>query len=621
MSRPRTSVFSAFSPAHVSPARFSLAYFFLALLTLSAPAGAVTLSPLPAQTLTFAAGRDVQAVSFSEDGQQLLTLDEAGLTLWQVTPLRPLWRSHVRLDWRPRSARWKAGEIVLLGDEGRRARLAAADGRQLGEDRLPLPAEVRRALGLAAQAPVLHFTAQGIWQPNPQQPGLPFDVGGGQLSGFYAQQGRWLAVKPPGYAPLEVWQSGQAKYRLGSIFPAWGFESGGGISEQLSLSPDGRWLAWSAQRRVTLWDLGSGEKRAVLRPDPYQESSESLQVGWTPSGDTLLLWSDRALWRYQVPAANAGAAADFALLDRTAAPRDALIRTVASNGALVSGAQSLLLSRPGQTPAEGTTAAEVIGPVPQQVFFSDDGTRTLVLSPPALWVFGTGAAGKPLALRLPAFAEGSWLTLDSADRLTIYGRDLSQTPGQEPGLAASVWQADLRGLTLGQLIPLRRLQVDPRLNCPGGAAPAGQWLTPVLRDVRLCQQERQLSGLRGTQAVWTLELPDVAQALVTPDGQWFAPQLTSSRGQLSVYRSDTGQRAGQLALPTLPPDTFWNPELRVDAQGRWAAVHAGRQWYLADLRRGSVQNVPQLEGAVDVAFVGDRLAATLADRVVWLALQ
>ncbi|EYB66621.1 hypothetical protein DEIPH_ctg081orf0009 [Deinococcus phoenicis] len=573
----------------------------LSLLTaaLLGLASAQTLTPQPARTLSFPAGRDVQPVAFSEDGDRLLTRDEAGLTLWQVSPLRPLWRQKVTLKWWPRQVRWEGTSLTLLGMNGQTLKLAADTGKPLGEGTEPLGAAVRAALGVGEAGPLV-FTPQGIWKKS--EAGIPFEVSGGELVGFYTRRGDWLATKARGYGPVEVCLEGK-KLSLDTIFPALGFETAPRQGEMLSFSPDGRWLAWSAARRVTLWALPGGEKRAVLRPDPYTETINNLQVTWAPGGE-LLLNSDRTLWRYRIPGASETA---FTLQDTVPAPKDALIRMVSARGAIASGvANALLLSRPGEA------TPQTVGPVPQRVFFSEDGNRTLTLSGPTLWLYGPEKAG-PLALRLPDFAEGERLTL-TGDTLTVYGRDLSWTPGTEPKLTPSIWQANLSGLTTGQTVPLKVVTTDPRPGCDGG-----QWLTPVLTQVRLCQSEGKLSGWQGERRLWSLDVPAGRSVTVTPDGQWFA--LATEGGELRLYRAATGQTAGTLTFLKSAQGGFYPSALRVDAAGRWVGVQSWSEWLLGDVRAGNVRRDPALNGAKDLAFVGERLAVVGVDTVTWFEVR
>ncbi|MCP2014538.1 WD40 repeat protein [Deinococcus sp. HSC-46F16] len=559
-------------------------------------AGAQTLAPQPSRALSFPAGRDVQPVAFSEDGDRLLTRDEAGLTLWQVSPLRPVWRQKVAPRWWPLDVRWEGHRLTLLGMNGQALRLAADTGKPLGEGTEPLDAAVRSALRVG-DAPGLVFTPQGLWKKSTAN--IPFEVGGGDLVGFYARRGDWLATKPQGFGPVNVRLDGKA-LNLGTVYPALGFETTPRQGEMLSFSPDGRWLAWSAARRVTLWALPGGEKRVVLRPDPYTETLNNLQVTWAPGGGEVLLNSDRTLWRYRVPK---GAETAFTLQDTTPAPRDALIRVVSARGAIASGvANALLLSRPGES------MPQTVGPVPQRVFFSENGDVTLALSGTTLWVYGPDNAD-PLALRLPDFAEGERLTL-AGDTLTVSGRDLSWTPGTEPELTPSVWQARLGGLTAGQTVPLRLVATDPRPGCEGG-----QWLTPVLTRVRLCQGEGKLSGWQGERRLWTLDLPAGRSVTLTPDGEWFA--LATEGGEVRLYRAATGQAAGTLTFPKPTQGGFFPSALRVDAAGRWVGVQSWNGWRLGDAGTGRVRSAPALTGAKDVAFVGDRLAVVGADTVEW----
>lgn len=574
----------------------------LSLLTaaLLSFAGAQTLTPQPSRTLSFPAGRDVQPVAFSEDGDRLLTRDEAGLTLWQVSPLRPLWRQKVALKWRPREVRWEGSHLTLLGMNGQTLRLAADTGQPLGEGTEPLGLAVRSALGVG-EAKGLIFTPQGLWEKS--DAGIPFDVSGGELVGFYTQRGNRLATKPKGFGPVEV-RLEDKKLSLGTVYPALGFETTPGQGEVLSFSPDGRWLAWSAARRVTLWALPGGEKRAILRPDPHTETLNNLQVTWAPGGSELLLNSDRMLWRYRIPVRPETA---FTLRDATPAPRDALIRMVSARGVVASGvANALLLSRPGEV------APQTVGPVPQRVFFSEDGSRVLALSGPTLWVYSVGKAD-PLALRFPDFAEGERLTL-TGDTLTVYGRDLSWAPGTEPKLTPSVWQADLSGLSAGQTVPLKVVTTDPRPACEGG-----QWLTPVPTQVRLCQGEGNLSGWQGEQRLWTLAVPAGHSVTLTPDGQWFA--LATEGGELRLYRAATGQAAGTLTFPNPAQGGFSPSALRVDAAGRWVSVQSWNEWRLGDVRTGRVRSDPALTGAKDMAFVGERLAVVGTDSVKWFEVR
>ncbi|MFC6593177.1 hypothetical protein ACFP81_14920 [Deinococcus lacus] len=248
--------------------------------------------------------------------------------------------------------------------------------------------------------------------------------------------------------------------------------------------------------------------------------------------------------------------------------------------------------------------------MPQRVFFSEDGQTTLAVSWPFLWVFGPQAES-PLALRLPDYAEAEWLTLQGG-RLTVYGRNLSWSPGQEPTMQASVWTADLPTASAQSPLPLTLQQEDDRLNCG-----TGQWATVILRPVRLCQTEKQLSGHRGDEVVWSLALPDALAPLIAPDGLWFAVR---SGNKLRIYQTGTGVQAAEVSLPALSDGAFWT-ELRVDSAGRWAAVQAGQQWYLADLKAGSVQALPMLKGAQDLAFVAGHLAAVQTDRVDWFNLN
>lgn len=587
--------------------KVSFAFALTLLLALAAPVQAAALTPLPEQTLSFPAGKDVQPAAFSPDGSQLLTLDAAGLTLWQVEGRQPLWRSAARLDWFPWNVEWDEESITLRNYDGQQVRLNRNSGRELGQGRWQPPAKVLAGFGLK-DAAGLRTLGGALWQEDPDQP-LPFEVVPGKLVGYYAQSGNQLALKRPEFAPAELLSSGKMQYQLQTIFPAASF---GGPDNRfapgLSFSPDGRWLAWSSRRRVTLWNVRSGEKVAVLRPDPYGPDSDDLRMVWSPAGDVLSVYSMRDLWRYRTPTAGQQAAA-FTLLDHTPTPKDALIRTVSALGTLTSGTgAALLLSQ------AGSTQAQAVGPVPQRVFFGEDGQTTLAVAWPFVWVLRHGAQS-PLALRLPDYAEAEWLTLQG-ERLTVYGRNLGWIPGQEPSMRPSVWTADLPAASTPSPLPLTLQQEDPHPNC--GPQQTGQWATAVIQPVRLCQTEKQLSGYRKDEVVWSLELPDAAQPFVTPDGLWFALRSDS---KLRIYRSGAGTLTATVALPDLPKDTFWTPALRVDPEGRWAAVQGGQQWYLVDLRAGSVQALPALKDAQDLAFIENRLAVIHTDRVEWFRLE
>ncbi|MFC6593176.1 hypothetical protein ACFP81_14915 [Deinococcus lacus] len=312
----------------------ALAYALPLLLALAAPVEAVTLTPLPTQSLSFAAGKDVQPLAFSPDSLQLLTTDAAGLTLWQVEGMKPIWRSTVRPDWFPWNTEWDGQTLTLRHYDGRQVQLDRNSGRELGQGRWQPPAEVLAQLGLKSAAG-LRALGGSLWQEDPAQP-LPFEIDPGKLVGYYAQSGNQLALKPPEFAPVHLLPAGGPQH-LQTVYPARAFAGPDHrFMPGLSFSPDGRWLAWSSQRRVTLWNVQNGEKVAVLRPDPYQHDSDELRMVWSPAGDVLSVYSMRDLWRYRTPGAGQPAAA-FTLLDQTPAPKDALIRTVSAAGTLTSG--------------------------------------------------------------------------------------------------------------------------------------------------------------------------------------------------------------------------------------------------------------------------------------------
>ncbi|WP_084047667.1 hypothetical protein [Deinococcus hopiensis] len=623
----------------------------LAALSLAAPsraAGAPDLAHARVSAqVNFPLGQQPWPLAFSPGGRELLSIDSSGLSLWDVTGKRLLWRFGLPAgrEWqaRPDWAEWHGGEIVLYAEGSVNlfiTRLDAQTGKVLGQEKRVAPDLPRRIIAPEVPAARLETLSHTLWRTDVDEP--PFDRR--LLATYtYAPEHGLLAFKGPdegsengievGDQPVQVYSeaAGKVIFRFQTVLPDW-LSSSSTLDrlDQLSFSPDGRYLGWSAAGRLTVWDMESGTKVAVLRPQPFEAGFRGPRVTWGSDSRTVTLSDSTWLRLYRLPDGQLLRSRDvkegfFAFSpqwDLAGAEPNALNIQAA-------GGESFRLGRSAGSVFFSETDRSFIS-------FTDEQTA---------WLYPGGAREVvQLHLSRPMQVENVRLNL-AAGTLDLFGAVLTPPDLQgQQNTPPPVFSAQRISLTaalkagpsaqpFNVSLTEQRRTTEPNSECvQGQPAERSQspqkgrsWPSPAY-TLRLCESPylltaRKLGNGADGSALWRVARPaGSGPTLVSHDDHTLL--LTFPEREVRIYHAANASLLARLKVPgqgKLFPSAFClGPDERV------LALQVEDQWHFYDLRtKLELPAPPALRRARKLDFVdgGKALAVQQDSAVVFYDLQ
>lgn len=591
--------------------------------------------------VNFPLGQQPWPLAFSPTGKELLSIDNSGLSLWDVRGERLLWRFGLPAgrawEYMPRRVDWQDNELILYAESEDKSsqfvtRLDAESGRVLGQEKRARSDLPRRIIAPNLPANQVIDAGFTLWQKGVSDP--PSDQG---LLATYVYEPRLklLAFKRPDYdsqnrgalgiEPIQVFSeaAGKVVFRFQTIyFDSLSFLKLHEQRQQLSFSPDGKYLGWSAAGRLTVWDLHTGAKLLILRPQPFESSSNGLLVTWGADSRTVTLSTGNWLRQYALPDGQLLRSQDLS----DGFQIFSIQWDVASGDVTALRVQTAL----GQSLRLGRSAGQVFFSATDRTFisFTDDQTA---------WLYRSGKVA-PIELRLSrkmqvnnARINVATGTVDLFGTVQMPPDDTGQQRYDDAYVRISIANA-LKSESTGQLLTVKLQELAraeqigeacTTLKAPAQTPEAQQgrlWPSPAY-TLSLCEDQYLISAKKLGQdpksaPLWQLsKLRDGGNPLISSDDRHLLLSLPNK--EIRLYRAANASLMARLTFPDKQKDDYFGAFL-VSPDERVLALQLENKWRFFDLR--TKQELPAataLKEARQVAFVdGGKTLAVLRDAAV-----
>ena len=538
---------------------------------------------------------------------------------------------------RPSRAEWHGNEIALYAEQPGQlfvTRLDARTGKVLGQEKQPFPDLLRRVIAPDLAASQVQALQNSLWQIGVDNP--PFNR---RLLATYTSlpELKLLAFKKPdrdsrnrgetGDQPVQVYSeaAGKVIFRFQTV----GYDSlfSSDMSDelnQLSFSPDGRYLGWSATGRVTIWELKTGNKVAVLRPQPYSSSFSGPRVNWAADSRSVTLSGSDWLREYALP--------DGKLL-RGQDVREGF-QTFSTHWDFATGVRTALRVQTagGKSCNLGRSAGGIFFSDTDRSFISFTDDRTA-------WFYPSGQSrAVQLHLNRPMRVENARLN-SAAGTVDLFGQLLTppdpkgqaNTPPPVPAVQRFSLAAALRaGPDITSTATLKEVAHTKESNseCEQGKPPQkGRWWVSPAFTLHLCETPslitaRLLNADPESRPLWTLgKVKGIdSRPQFSPDDRILL--LPAADREVKVSHARNAALLATLRVPGQGPLYVYNFRLRPDE--RTLALQIEGVWHFYDLRTKQELPAPAaIKGARDLAFVenGATLAVQQDSAVVFYSLK